>query len=75
MKIGDKVVCIDVGNIKKLKQYQTYIIQDIIDELDGVIPQIKLNEVDHIYYKQSRFVSLKEYRKIKLQNVKSIYNK
>jgi len=74
MKIGDKVVCIDVGNIKKLKQYQIYIIQDIIDEY-GVIPQIKLNEVDYIYYKQSRFVSLKEYRKIKLQNVKSIYNK
>jgi hypothetical protein len=74
MKICDKVVCIDVGNIKKLKQYQTYIIQDIIDELDGVIPQIRLIETGYVYYKISRFISLNEYRKIKLQNVENIYN-
>jgi hypothetical protein len=71
---GDKVVCIDVGNIKKLNQYQIYTIYDILTEFDSVVPQIRLIETGYVYYKISRFISLNEYRKIKLQNVENIYN-
>lgn len=71
---GDKVVCIDVGNIKKLNQYQIYTIYDILTEFDSVVPQIRLIETGYVYYKISRFISLNEYRKLKLQNVENIYN-
>jgi hypothetical protein len=74
MKIGDKVICVDVGVITRLELNKIYTIDNILGLHDGVISQILLKEIDFVYYKQSRFISLKENRKLKLQNVENIYN-
>ena len=71
---GDKVICVDADNITRLELNKIYTIDNMLGRFDNVTPQILLKEIEHVYYKQSRFVSLKEYRKIKLKNVESIYN-
>lgn len=67
MKVNDRVVCIDVGKINKLNLYQTYTIENILDERDNCAHQISLKEIENKYYKIERFITLQEYRKYKLK--------
>lgn len=69
MDINDKVVCINCDELVRLELYQTYTIKNILAEKDNVIPQILLFEIDTIYYKRERFISLNEFRKQKLNKL------
>lgn len=69
MNINDKVVCINCDELVRLELYQTYTIKNILTEKDNVIPQILLFEIDTIYYKRERFISLNEFRKQKLNKL------
>lgn len=69
MDINDKVVCINCDELVRLDLYQTYTIKNILTEKDNVIPQILLFEIDTIYYKRERFISLNEFRKQKLNKL------
>lgn len=69
MNINDKVVCINCDELVKLELYQIYTIKNILTEKDNVRPQILLFEIDMIYYKRERFISLNEFRKQKLNKL------
>lgn len=69
MNINDKVVCINCDELVKLELYQIYTIKNILTEKDNVRPQILLFEIDMIYYKLERFISLNQFRKQKLNKL------
>jgi len=68
-KVGDKVVCIDnilsqfhIGGDKELTLCKTYIVLQ-----DGA--RIVNDLGNEIFYSPTRFVSLQQYRKMKLQKI------
>lgn len=66
-KIGDKIICIHDSNVKFLKLNNIYTILDI--DIIYAVVYIK-NENNFITdYHIERFISLKEYRKQKLQKI------
>jgi len=70
MKIGDKVICIDYdGQIYtyKLEKYKMYTIDDIKYDYSSVRYYIILEEPYR--FSPDRFISLKEYRKQKIQKI------
>ena len=71
MKRGDKVVCISNLYSYKLKLYDTYIIVDIIRDDDNSIRYIRIDREFFRYYPH-RFITLKEYRKLKLIKLKHV---
>ena len=78
MKKGDKIVCINtsrdiydgsVGHLcVPLKDHKTYTIAQILSWKHDAI-EIFLEEVDANSYDPKRFVTLGEYRKMKLKNI------
>ena len=82
-KKGDKVVCIDNNLIEngltigKIYDVLAYFFSDIKfkGEFYSII-EIKDDKewCDREYYSCRRFVSLKEYRKLKLEKLKSLYD-
>ena len=73
MKIGQKLVCVDIsGNIKNLHKFNIYTISNYIKDksnIDGIIEQVELYEVRNYYYNLKRFLTINEYRKIKLEKI------
>jgi len=68
-KVGDKIVCVDAGSSGHLKQYNFYIIEEFHIASSTKKPLITLYETDY-YHSISRFVSIKEYRKLKLKKIR-----
>lgn len=70
-KVGDKVVCIDPGKAAPfiLKVGSVHIISAI--HIFGSTQKISITSDRRIGFKGSRFMSLKNYRKIKLENLKN----
>lgn len=62
-KYGDKIVY--VGEDSFLNKYQTYIFNDI--DSDG---DLTICEKDWLFFKPSQFISLVEFRKIKINKIK-----
>ena len=76
MKKGDKVVCINSGSfsafngiykatVKKIKENEIYTVDD-----KGHSYDIILKEVPGTFYLSERFVSLQQYRLMKLKKIK-----
>ena len=67
-KTGDRVVCVDASNTRRVKNqikiHSTYIV-DIYDEFFDCV---YLNDMTGLYTSE-RFITLKEYRKQKLQKL------
>ena len=77
MKVGDKIVCINVDemtafnghwkkSVKKIKENKIY---TLIDK--GHSYDILLKEVPGTFYLSERFVSLQQYRIMKLKKLKN----
>jgi len=67
-KVGDRVVCINNTKIDyKFNLYYNKIY--IITSIDDVV-RIKIDNINYEYF-NLRFISLKEYRKQKLNNLKN----
>jgi hypothetical protein len=64
IKVGDKIVCIN--EIGKLKKYKIYIIEDLVHDFDQENQHIV---IDTGVYQSFRFISLSEYRKIKIKQI------
>ena len=64
-KIGDKVVCIDVGKIQSDLNYNVIYTVEYIIKFSKV-HKIKITNDSNNFYKIKRFISLKQYRKQKL---------
>jgi len=69
MKKGDKVICIDVDEIDSLELYKVYQISDCLTTRYLIILNIEGLEQ---WYRQSRFISLSEYRKQKLEKINKL---
>jgi len=73
LKIGDRVVCINPGiiNRDRLDVNSTYIVLHIVNfnnnRLNGA--RIRISNDTNMYYKMSRFISLKEQRNKKLNQL------
>lgn len=75
MKKYDKVVCINNTDSSILKVNSIYTIENCLDQNDGCVPQILLQEIEHNYYKAERFISIRENRKRKLKKIKEAREK
>jgi len=72
MKPGDNVVCIHkrLGKVgSNLEEHKIYKI-DFTHKLQSGGMEVRLSESPHISYNSKRFVSLIQYRKIKLNKLK-----
>lgn len=74
-KIGDRVICIDPGNISysHINSDYTYIVQGYVNFRTGREKgiRISINNGTKSYYKISRFISLKEQRNKKLKQLQN----
>ena len=75
MRIGDTVVCVD-DNLKfgvliqdypntTLEKNKTYVITDF----DLTLTKVELKGKEYIFYRKELFLTLKEYRKLKLKKL------
>lgn len=62
MKVGDKVVCVDDTNINNILLYNIYTIYSIIDDDQFLLPNFGC-------YRSTRFISMQEYRRLKLNTI------
>jgi len=72
-KPGDRIVCIDVSEdtttyepYKNLKKHNSYIIRQYGDYFNT--KSVKLFNIEGVF-RDSRFISIKEYRKLKLNKL------
>lgn len=76
MKVGDRVICIDDGrgvypvDLTKGKIYSIIGVEDVDDDRK-VIRIVDDGDREFGYY-ENRFVNLKDYRKLKLNKIKSL---
>lgn len=80
MKQGDKIVCVNSKNfitfddkpkvsVKKIEENKIYTVVQ-----RGASNDVLLKEVPGAYYHTERFVSLNEYRRIKVKRIKNKIN-
>jgi hypothetical protein len=65
-KIGDNVVCIDNSNDMFIKKYEIYTVTDINNVN---VNFIEIDNYKKCHYFFDRFISLKEYRKQKINDI------
>jgi len=80
MQVGDKIVCVNAGNFRtkwgqtkdaqrNIRWYETYTVLSL-GENDG----IQVKEEAGTHYHRERFVTVEQYRKMKLNKIKSKIN-
>jgi hypothetical protein len=68
MKKGDRIVCLDVEFINLLSIGKIY----YVIKVEAYVAVLIHNDNDNkTWYKQNRFIHLKEYRKMKLQKLEN----
>jgi hypothetical protein len=67
---GDKVICVDnLGHDIYLSLYKTYIIKNVYYD-NSNNGYLLLNELLNVRYSIKRFISLCEFRRLKIQKIK-----
>jgi hypothetical protein len=72
VKKYDKVICINNKDLSILKINTIYTVENYLDQNDGCVPQVLLQEIEGHYYKAERFIGLRELRRQKLLKIKNI---
>lgn len=70
--IGDKIVCINNDTKKTINIEQNYTISDYF--IDDDVHIIKLKEIPLLYYCVSNFISMSDYRELKINKLKNKMN-
>ena len=80
MKPGDKIVCINRGNFRTYRGQCKDAVYNIYDNKNYTIANtdqtmgIKFREVSDTFYHRERFITIKEYRALKIKKIKSKIN-
>lgn len=69
MRVGSKIVCVDNHNVKWLKIGEVLIVHKINDENPDIIYIKRDNKSEISPIMKYRFITLKEYRKLKLEKI------
>ena len=67
-KPGDRVICIDISDSDNLTYKKVYTVLDVICDYKDYVDILDDNGNQNTFYKK-RFISLKDYRKQKLNKI------
>jgi hypothetical protein len=71
-EIGDKIICINNDTKKTLEIEKDYTVSDYF--MDNDVHIIKLKEIPLLYYCVSNFISVNDYRELKINKLKNKIN-